>query len=60
MHVFDLKTGKYERVQGKGDIPEPRVGHVAGVIDGDIYVFGGVRCRVLILDQAHSSEEAQR
>lgn len=41
VHVVDITTGKYERVHGKGDVPEPRVGHVAGVINGNIYVFGG-------------------
>lgn len=42
VHSIDLKTGAYKRVDAKGDIPEPRVGHVAAGIEGKIYVFGGV------------------
>lgn len=42
LHVVDLKTGAYEKVEGRGDVPEQRVGHVAAVVDGEIYVFGGV------------------
>lgn len=42
VHRVDLDTGAYERMEGKGDIPQSRVGHIAAVINGDIYVFGGV------------------
>ncbi|WVQ93478.1 hypothetical protein IAU59_000552 [Kwoniella sp. CBS 9459] len=41
VHRIELSSGKYERIKASGDIPEPRVGHVAGVISGKIYVFGG-------------------
>ena len=40
--MIDIETGRYEMVKGSGDDPEPRVGHIAGVVDGTIYVFGGV------------------
>ena len=42
VHLIDVETGKYERVESTGDVPESRVGHVAGVVGGAIYVFGGV------------------
>jgi hypothetical protein len=42
IHVIDLKTGLYERVEGEGEVPQARVGHVAGVINNEIYIFGGV------------------
>ncbi|OCF31650.1 hypothetical protein I317_07482 [Kwoniella heveanensis CBS 569] len=41
IHRIELSSGRYERIAGSGDVPEPRVGHVAGVIEGKIYVFGG-------------------
>ncbi|WVF65845.1 hypothetical protein IAT40_000582 [Kwoniella sp. CBS 6097] len=41
IHRIELSSGNYERIKASGDVPEPRVGHVAGVIDGKIYVFGG-------------------
>ncbi|RSH83811.1 hypothetical protein EHS25_005426 [Saitozyma podzolica] len=41
LHVIDLATGEHTVVQGKGDVPEPRVGHTAVVLGGRIYVFGG-------------------
>ncbi|WVW85903.1 hypothetical protein I302_107941 [Kwoniella bestiolae CBS 10118] len=41
VHSIDLATGTYERIAASGQIPQSRVGHVAGVINGKIYVFGG-------------------
>jgi hypothetical protein len=43
IHVLDLTSGSYDEFKCHGDIPEPRVGHVAGVVDGEIIIFGGVR-----------------
>jgi uncharacterized protein YcsI (UPF0317 family) len=42
VHCIDIKTGDYNEIKGTGDIPQPRVGHTAATIDGEIYVFGGV------------------
>lgn len=42
MHKVNLTSGAYEWIDAKGDIPQSRVGHVAGVINDTIYVFGGV------------------
>jgi hypothetical protein len=42
VHQVDLVIGAYERIEGQGDVPQSRVGHVVGVINSNIYVFGGV------------------
>ena len=42
VHKIDLKTVQYEQIHGRGDVPAPRVGHVAAAIAGQIYIFGGV------------------
>lgn len=42
LHVVDIKSGAYEAINAP-NAPPARVGHVAGVIAGSIYVFGGVR-----------------
>ncbi|WWD03412.1 hypothetical protein V865_001464 [Kwoniella europaea PYCC6329] len=41
VHLIDLSTGAYQKLAAFGQIPEPRVGHAAGAIDGRIYIFGG-------------------
>ncbi|WWC64336.1 uncharacterized protein I303_106946 [Kwoniella dejecticola CBS 10117] len=41
VHAVELASGAYRRISASGQTPEPRVGHVARVIDGKIYVFGG-------------------
>ncbi|TXT07336.1 hypothetical protein VHUM_03056 [Vanrija humicola] len=40
IHVLDLSGGGIETLAAP-DAPEPRVGHVAGVIGGVVYIFGG-------------------
>jgi len=60
VHCVDLETGAYERIEGKGDVPQSRVGHVAGAINGTIYVFGGVSSRcIYVSSQLNISEEGQ-
>lgn len=44
IHVLDLSGGGIEVLKATNDAPEARVGHVAGVIGGIVYVFGGVGC----------------
>lgn len=44
VHVIDLKDGRYEEIAGSGEVPEARVGHTAAVVNGEIYIFGGVSC----------------
>ncbi|ORX36726.1 hypothetical protein BD324DRAFT_651210 [Kockovaella imperatae] len=41
VHKIGIQDGKYEEVPGSGDIPPPRVGHVAATVSNQIYVFGG-------------------
>ncbi|ORY27072.1 hypothetical protein BCR39DRAFT_539103 [Naematelia encephala] len=41
LHVIDLSTGVYNKVQGAGDVPDSRVGHTGVVLGEEIYVFGG-------------------
>jgi N-acetylneuraminic acid mutarotase len=43
VHCIDLKTGDYEEIEGRGEIPQARVGHTAATVNGEIYIFGGVR-----------------
>lgn len=50
-HVFTLPLSEYDEVDYQvipakstaknGDVPPPRVGHVASIVDDRIYVFGG-------------------
>ncbi|WOO80074.1 Nitrile-specifier protein 5 [Vanrija pseudolonga] len=41
VYALDLAGGGIEAIKGAAGAPEARVGHVAGVIGGVVYVFGG-------------------
>ena len=41
MHKCDLSSSCWTRVEAKGNLPSPRVGHTAARVGGSVYIFGG-------------------
>jgi hypothetical protein len=39
--LFESSTRKWTELQCTGDIPSPRDGHAAAVVDNVVYIFGG-------------------
>ena len=39
---FDISTRKWTELQCTGSIPSPRAGHATVLVDGVMYVFGGL------------------
>ena len=47
---FDISTRKWTELQCTGSIPSPRVGHAAVLVDGMMYVFGGLKANNFLDD----------
>jgi N-acetylneuraminic acid mutarotase len=51
---FDISTRKWTELQCTGSIPSPRGGHVAVLVDGIMYVFGGFTSKSYYLDELYA------
>lgn len=50
MHVFDIDTNHWEKVQTSDFKPRPRCRHTSNIVKGQLYVFGGNDCELSFND----------
>ena len=50
VHVFDIESNHWEKVQTSDYRPRPRCRHTANIVKGQLYVFGGNDCELSFHD----------
>lgn len=50
VHMFDIDTNHWEKVQTSDHKPRPRCRHTANIVKGQLYIFGGNDCELSFHD----------
>ena len=50
VHVFDIDSNRWSKVQTFGYKPRPRCRHTANIVKGQLYIFGGNDCELSFND----------
>jgi BTB/POZ domain/Kelch motif len=50
VHVFDIDSNRWSKVQTYGYKPRPRCRHTANIVKGQLYIFGGNDCELSFND----------